>query len=168
MIIKTPLMKNLILIRHAKSSWDTPVQDFDRPLEPRGIKDAILVSKNFVKHLPSSLVIHSSTAKRARETAIIFAETISYPIDSIIFRDDLYTFDENKLEKSIKALPNDYENVILFGHNAAITDFVNKFGENFFDNIPTSGLVWLRFYSDYWGKIHDGKIIRTIFPKNLK
>lgn len=161
-------MKNLILIRHAKSSWDAPVQDFDRTLKKRGINDAHTVSLHFVKYVPSSFVIYSSTAKRARETAIIFAEALLYPVNSIIFEDDLYTFDENKLEKGIKSLSDDYENVILFGHNAAITDFVNKFGDIFIDNVPTSGLVWLRFDSDHWKKIHDGKTVRTIFPKNLK
>jgi phosphohistidine phosphatase len=161
-------MKNLILIRHAKSSWDYPLQDKDRPLEKRGINDAYLVSIECFKNLPSEFVIFSSSAKRAQETAVIFSKTFLYPIGSIYFRDDLYTFDENKLEKITKSMSNNFENVILFGHNGAITDFVNKFGDNFIDNVPTSGLVWLQFETDLWEKINKGKTKKTIFPRNLK
>ncbi len=161
-------MKNLILIRHAKSSWDNPSQDIDRPLEQRGIDDAHLVAIDSIKYLPQNFVIYSSVAKRARETAMIFAKTILYSFESIVFIDELYTFDENKLEKSIKSISNDFENVILFGHNEAITNFVNKFGDIFIDNVPTSGLVWLQFETDHWEKIGKGKTKKTIFPRNLK
>jgi phosphohistidine phosphatase len=161
-------MKNLIIIRHAKSSWNNFCQDSSRPLEQRGIDDAHLVASDCIKFLPSDFIIFSSPATRASETALIFASTILYPLESIVFRDDLYTFDENKLERIIKSIGNDFENVILFGHNEAITNFVNKFGDIFIDNVPTSGLVWLQFETDNWEKIGKGKIKKTIFPRNLK
>ena len=161
-------MKNLILIRHAKSSWNLSCLDKDRPLMERGMEDAHLVSIACMKILPMNFVIYSSTAKRASETANIFSETFLYPLESIDFRDDLYTFDENKLEKIIKSISNDLENVIVFGHNDAISNFVNKFGDIFIDNVPTSGLVWLQFQTDVWEKMHKGKTKKTIFPRNLK
>lgn len=161
-------MKNLILIRHAKSSWDAPVQDFDRTLKQRGRDDAYLVANNCTAILPTNCVIRSSSAKRTRETALIFATTFLYPLESIVFSDNLYTFDENKLEKVIKSINNDVENVILFGHNDAITNFVNKFGNLFVDNVPTSGVVWLQFESNNWDKITKCKTIKTIFPRDLK
>jgi phosphohistidine phosphatase len=161
-------MKNLILIRHAKSSWNTPVQDFDRLLEQRGREDAYLVANYFVKFLPSNFVIHSSSARRARETAVIFATTVLYPVESIVLRDNLYTFDANQLERVIKSISNDFDKVILFGHNDAITNFVNKFGDIFIDNVPTAGLVWLEFETDSWAGIAKCKTIKTIFPRNLK
>jgi len=165
---KIELMKNLILMRHAKSSWNAPVQDFDRTLEQRGIDDAHLVANECSNYLPLSFVIRSSSARRARETAMIFAKTILYPIESIVFSDNLYTFDANKLEKVIKSTTNDIDNVILFGHNDAITNFVNKFGDIFTDNVPTSGLVWLQFETDNWAGITKAKTIKTVFPRNLK
>jgi phosphohistidine phosphatase len=161
-------MKNLILIRHAKSSWDFLCQDIDRTLEHRGIEDAHLVAIDFKKHVPNTIIIQSSPAKRACETAKIFAKTLLYPLESIVFNDNLYTFDENKLEKVIKSSRNDFDTVILFGHNDAITNFVNKFGDIYIDNVPTSGLVWLQFITDSWETIHKGKTIKTIFPKKLK
>ncbi|MEN2401315.1 histidine phosphatase family protein [Flavobacterium sp. MC2016-06] len=161
-------MKNLILIRHAKSSWDAPLKDFDRPLMKRGILDAHDVSANISKFLPKTYIIWSSTAARAAETALIFAQNISYPIESIVFKDDLYTFDDRQLEKVIKSCDNSLESVILFGHNEAITNFVNKFGDVFIENVPTSGFVALQFDSESWDTINKGKTHKTIFPKDLK
>jgi len=160
-------MKNLILIRHAKSSWDAPLQDFDRPLMQRGIKDAHDVANSCLSFLPKQFQVLSSAAKRAKETAIIFAQNISYPIENIIFSEELYTFDERKLESIIKLFPNSYNNVILFGHNEAITNFVNKFGSIFIDNVSTSGFVSLQFDTEDWQSIQNGKTIKVIFPKDL-
>jgi len=161
-------MKNLIVIRHAKSSWDAPLKDIDRPLDNRGIKDAHRIALRAVKHLPKTFLMFSSTAKRASETAIIFAQNFLYPIENIVFKEELYTFDENNLERIVKSLNNKYDNVILFGHNEAITNFVNKFGNIFIENVPTSGFVSLKFDSDNWQFIHKGKTIKTLFPKDLK
>ena len=161
-------MKNLILIRHAKSSWEAPLKDFDRPLMKRGILDAHDVSANISNFLPKTYIIWSSTAARASETALIFAQNISYPIEGIVYKDDLYTFDDKQLEKVIKSCDNSFESVILFGHNEAITNFVNKFGDVFIENVPTSGFVSLQFDSESWDNINKGKTHKTIFPKDLK
>jgi len=110
----------------------------------------------------------SSSAKRASETSLIFAQNILYPIESIVFKEELYTFDENQLEKVIKSCSNIFESIILFGHNEAITNFVNKFGDIFIDHVPTAGFVALQFETDNWEKINKGKTKKTIFPKKLK
>lgn len=161
-------MKNLILIRHAKSSWEAPLKDFDRPLMKRGILDAHDVSLHISDYLPKTFIIWSSPAARASETALIFAQNLSYPIESIIYKDDLYTFDEKQLEKVIKSCDNSFESVILFGHNEAITNFVNKFGDVFIENVPTSGFVSLQFDAHSWDTISKGRTHKTIFPKDLK
>ncbi|WP_413998275.1 SixA phosphatase family protein [Flavobacterium sp. W1B] len=161
-------MKNLILIRHAKSNWDTPLKDIDRPLDQRGMKDAHLVSSNILDSIPKTYVMWSSIAKRASDTAIIFAQNILYPIECIVYKKELYTFDENQLEKTIKSCDNSFDSVILFGHNAAITNFVNKFGDVFIDNVPTSGFVFLQFDTDYWQEINKGKTKKILIPKDLK
>jgi len=161
-------MKNLILIRHAKSNWESPVRDIDRPLENKGIHDAHLVAANCMQFIPSTYIIWSSSAKRTRETALIFCQNFLYPIESVVFKEELYTFDVKQLEKVIKSCSNDFENVILFGHNDAITNFVDKFGDVIIGHVPTAGFVWLQFDTDSWGKINNGKTKKTIFPKNLK
>lgn len=161
-------MKNLILIRLAKSSWEAPLKDIDRPLNQKGINEAHLVASNCLRFLPTSYVVWSSIAQRASQTALIFAKNILYPIESIVFKKELYTFDENKLEKVIKSGNNIFETIILFGHNEAITNFVNKFGDIFIDHVPTAGFVALQFDTDDWAKINKGKTKKILFPKNLK
>lgn len=161
-------MKNLIVIRHAKSSWDAPVHDKERVLAPRGVRDAHLMAQNISEFIPKLNLVWSSTAKRASETAIIFAQNQMWPIESIIFKDDLYTFDASKLEKVIKSCDNSYENVILFGHNEAITEFVNKFGDIFIDNVPTAGFVSISFNVTNWTDVSKGKTTKILFPRDLK
>jgi phosphohistidine phosphatase len=161
-------MKTLILIRHAKSSWDAPLTDKDRPLNSRGIADAHLVAAEAAAHLPASYIVWSSTAQRAKNTAYIFAETLSIPIDTISFKDELYTFDEKKLEKIIKGCDNQFDNLILFGHNEAITNFVNIFGNRAVDNVPTSGFVSISFDETNWNNIRKGITNVLLFPRELK
>ena len=161
-------MKNLILIRHAKSSWDAPIDDKQRFLSTRGVKDAHLISQHIDTLIPKTNLIWSSDAKRASETAIIFAQNLNWPLESIIFKEDLYTFDCTKLEKEIKKCADEYENLILFGHNEAITEFVNKFGDVFIDNVPTTGFISISFPEDSWTKIKNGKTATILFPRDLK
>lgn len=161
-------MKNLILIRHAKSSWDAPLIDKDRPLSKRGIDDAHLMAANVEEYLPKSYIVWSSTAQRAKNTAYIFAENLSIPLDTILFKDELYTFDERKLEKIIKDCNNQYDNLILFGHNDAITNFVNTFGNLAVDNVKTTGFVSLSFDENDWNNICKGTTEKVLFPSDLK
>ncbi len=161
-------MKNLILIRHSKSSWETPLKDIDRPLSRRGIFDAHLISSKINEYLPKSFIVWSSHAKRAKETAVIISQNLNIPLETIIFKQDLYTFDEYDLETEIKKCENNFDSLILFGHNGAITNFVNKFGNLSIDNVPTSGVVSLQFPIDDWKKLKKGKTVKTIFPSHFK
>jgi len=161
-------MKNLILVRHAKSSWETPLKDRDRPLSKNGLQAAHLVSSYVSKYLPKTYLFWTSVAERASQTALIFAQNLSYPIESIIYKEELYTFDENQLAKVIKSCKNEFDSVILFGHNGAITNFVNNFGDVFIENVPTSGFVSLQFDVDDWSAIEKGKTLKVIVPKDLK
>jgi len=161
-------MKQLILIRHAKSSWDTPLNDVDRPLTVKGLHDAHLVSIHSGLHIPKSYIMWSSIAKRASETAMAFAQNLSYPLESIQFREDLYTFDHEVLEKVIRTCPDSCHCLIVFGHNDAITNFVNKFGSEFIENVPTCGFVNIKFDYHNWSNISNGCTKRIIFPRDLK
>ncbi len=70
-------MKKIIIVRHAKSSWDEHFNDHDRSLAVRGLKDAELVSLKFkeLKEIPDLVI--SSTAKRAKMTADIFKKNLN-------------------------------------------------------------------------------------------
>ena len=161
-------MKNLILVRHAKSSWNVPVQDVDRSISSRGIKDAHFIALKAVDIVPKSYIVWSSNAKRTKETATIFSQYLSIPLEVIQFSKDLYTFDDKQLLQIIKKCKNEHNNLILFGHNEAITNFVNKFGDLNIENVPTSGLVHLQFDCADWENLSKGKTICTLFPSHFK
>ncbi|WP_395058537.1 SixA phosphatase family protein [Flavobacterium sp.] len=160
-------MKSLILVRHSKSNWDLPVLDIHRSLTESGILNIQKVAVMAKEILSSNCVIWSSTAVRASHTALLFCKQGLLDENKIEFKDNLYTFDENQLEKEIKKCENNVENLILFGHNEAITNFVNKFGDKYITNVPTAGFVYLQFEQNSWKDINKGKTIRTIFPKEI-
>jgi phosphohistidine phosphatase len=161
-------MKSLILVRHAKSSWEFSLEDKQRPLAENGINAIKKVGKLAQDFVNEDFVLWSSTAKRAKETALLFTENANLKSNNIQFNDNLYTFNENQLEKEIKKCDNFVNKLILFGHNEAITNFVNKFGDEYIFNVPTAGLVFLQFESDNWENINKGKIIKKIFPKEIE
>ncbi len=160
-------MKNLTLIRHGKASQDFGYKDFDRPLLNIGVENSILIANKFANDLLDDILIWSSSAKRASGTAKIFLKCWNMDSNLIQFKDELYTFDGSNLEKIIKSLPLEVKNILIFGHNGAITDFVNKFGNNYVDNVPTSGLVSIEFETNDWKLISTGKIKTTLFPSQF-
>ncbi len=161
-------MKELILIRHAKSDRDQPVSDRDRPLNQRGITDAQLVARQVSGLLSATDGIYSSPAKRALSTALIFAGLIDLPADKIKIQEAFYTFSSRDLRKAIRQLPDELSSVAIFGHNEAITDFVNEYTGSDIDNVPTSGFVRMSFPADSWSGLADGVVLQAVFPKDLK
>lgn len=156
----------LILIRHAKSSWKHDLIDHERPLSLRGLNDSQLVFNEIRKFLPSNYKVYCSTSKRTTQTVKIFSILNNLQFDNIVFKKELYTFNSLELEKCIKKYKE--ENLIIFGHNNAITDFVNKFGNYYIENVPTCGVVIIKFEDLNTISSQKGVIIKTIFPRDLK
>lgn len=161
-------MKTLIIIRHAKSDWDSPSGDFDRKLASRGINDAKAVAAEALPFVPKTALLWSSSARRAANTAVIFANVFGRQPDEIEFKEELYTFDGRDFAKIIKSCSEVHQNLVVFGHNEAITDFVNKFGDILIDNVPTSGFVMITFENAQWAEIGKGKTRKVIFPRELR
>ncbi|WP_138433906.1 SixA phosphatase family protein [Winogradskyella algicola] len=161
-------MKSITLVRHGKSSWEFDVSDTLRPLKNRGINDAKLVANQFVKSNELPDFIYSSPAVRAFSTCKIFLEVFNLSEDSVIVKDDLYDFGGESVINFIKRLPNNYNLVMIFGHNHAFTSIANIFGDKFIDNLPTSGLIKLNFDISYWKELRQGTTELIIIPKELK
>ena len=161
-------MKNLIIVRHAKSSWKHNVRDLDRPIKNRGITDITAVSKEFKRKYSHPDAVFSSPAKRAFDTCNIFLQHIEFSYNNAIISPEIYDFGGNSLINFIESIDDTYNNVMLFGHNHALTYFVNTYGDNYIDNLPTSGLVIFEFDIDTWEDLKPGKIIELIIAKNLR
>jgi phosphohistidine phosphatase len=162
-------MKTLYLVRHAKSSWDDKsLDDFDRPLNKRGKKDAPFMGRKLRKlwDAEPELII-SSPAKRARKTAKIMAEEIRYPKKKIQWEDALYEATETTLLKVIHEQHDDIKSLMILGHNPSLTAFYNLMSDEVIDNIPTSGVVCVEFPAENWAAItpNSGKLVFFDYPK---
>ncbi|PID70936.1 MAG: histidine phosphatase family protein [Flavobacteriales bacterium] len=158
-------MKTLFIVRHAKSSWKYDVEDIDRPLKERGINDAYLISKVLKKEIERPHKFISSCANRALHTAMIFAYTFNYPLANVRISKSLYSFSDGYLIKTVKALDDGFESVIIFSHDHGINTFVNKFGSKPITHVPTCGVIGLKFDIKHWKNIKNGKTILVEFPK---
>ncbi|WP_298394843.1 histidine phosphatase family protein [Flavobacterium sp.] len=161
-------MKSLLLIRHSKSSWNNNLIDFERPISEEGINKSIKMAHKTTIFFDNQSLIWVSASERTVQTAKIFFSIWNVTTDNQVFyKNELYTFDCNILEKIIKTCPNEFDKLILFGHNSAITDFVNKFGDIFIDNVPTSGFVSINFDADDWQNLRKGRTEKIIFPRDI-
>ncbi|RLD73627.1 MAG: histidine phosphatase family protein [Bacteroidetes bacterium] len=162
-------MKTLYIVRHAKSSWDYEgIEDIDRPLKKRGIKDAYLISSILQKKIETPSVFVSSCANRALHTAMIFSYSFNYPLSNLKISKSLYSFSDGYLIKTVMALDNGFDSAIIFSHDHGISDFVNKFGSKKINHVPTSGVVAIEFKTKHWKNIKVGKTLFTEFPKYHK
>jgi len=161
-------MKSIVLVRHGKSSWEFDISDSLRPLKNRGVNDAKLVANQFINRNKLPDFIYSSPAVRAFSTCKIFLEIFSLSEDSVGVKEDLYDFGGENVINFIKRLPDNYNLVMLFGHNHAFTSIANIFGDKFIDNLPTSGLIKLNFDISDWKDLKKGTTEFIIIPKELR
>jgi phosphohistidine phosphatase len=164
-------MKTLYIIRHAKSSWNYPgLSDFERPLNERGKRDAPRMGKRLKEKGVRPDLFLSSPAKRAFSTAKRIANVLGYEKEHIKTDKKLYHADDETMLEVIHGLKNKYNEVMVFGHNPGLTDFVNALmdTEHPIDNIPTSGVVCFQFQTDAWATITwgTGHLLFFDYPKS--
>ena len=162
-------MKNLIIVRHCKSSWKDPsLSDFDRPLNKRGNIDGELMS-NYLREKEKKIdKLISSTSKRTRLTSKYFIEKIHF--NSISYLDELYHASYSEIIKIISKIENNFNNIMVIGHNPGLTELINQNTSMNIYNLPTTGVVKVKFKGDKWERITEnkGKIVYKKFPKELK
>jgi len=161
----------LTLIRHAKSDWDDrSLSDFQRPLNPRGRRDAPTMARRFVAGLvrepTTSLLLVSSPALRALSTAQIFAETLAIAQAAIVLEPRIYEASPGTLLEIVRGFAETDRHVLLFGHNPGLSDFARIMAECPFSEMPTCAAAHLRF-NTRWRDLNpgDGELLRYNFPK---
>ncbi len=161
-------MKRLILVRHGKSAWDNNLPDNKRPLKKRGERDGLLVAKSFSSFFQEPVTVWSSPAVRALSTANIFKNELAIADKQFNIVNSLYTFDSGDLYSQIQNCDPGIDKLMVFGHNPAMTNLVNKLGDSYVDNVPTTGLTVIDFETNSWENLKNGKTILSLFPKNLR
>ncbi|XOZ34773.1 SixA phosphatase family protein [Halomonadaceae bacterium KBTZ08] len=141
----------LTLIRHAKSSWeDAKLRDFDRPLNERGQQDAPEMARRMAARGERPDHFLASSARRARETALILAQGVGFPEGDIHFERDLYLADSQQLLSTIQRLPDTSQNAWLVGHNPDLTELANLLAGPQTDNLPTCAVFQMAFEAGSW------------------
>jgi phosphohistidine phosphatase len=162
-------MKELYLLRHAKSSWDLDLDDYYRPLNERGYKDADRMGRYLnEKKLHFDLVL-SSPAIRAYSTALIFCNSLKMPGNEIVLREDLY---ETKVHDYLKCL-SEIENcnkVLLAGHNNTITEVAQKITHDRVNELKTCTIIGISFNFPSWKDIlhSKGKLLFELSPESIE
>lgn len=160
-------MKTIHLLRHAKSDWsDTALTDIDRPLNARGIRSAKLMAIKLVEAGCHFEAIFCSPALRAQSTIQRISEQL--PDMNIQLKTDksLYTFDAAELFSWFQALDDSLSDVLIIGHNPALTDFCYALSDRDIQNIPTCAYVQLKATQPcLWSKIAQTPFTITSFIK---
>jgi len=161
-------MKVVYFIRHAKSSWeDMSLRDIDRPLNPRGKRDAPFMAKLLKGKgvLPNAII--SSPANRAHTTASVFAAELDIKKEDIRIKEAIYEAYTDDVLEVLRSLENDLNTVLIFGHNPTFTSLSNMFTTEYIANVPTCGITRVECTSDDWADFgkDNSKLTDFYYPK---
>ncbi|MEO7531685.1 MAG: histidine phosphatase family protein [Sediminibacterium sp.] len=144
-------MKQILIIRHAKSSWALAGQDdFDRPLNERGMKDAPMMAQRLLNKKVTIDTLIASPAKRALTTANFFADIFEMEKGNLTTVQKLYHAHPNIFYDVIAAIDDSVATAAIFSHNPGITAFVNELTSTKIDNMPTCGVFAVKAATDHW------------------
>ncbi|MDR9419845.1 SixA phosphatase family protein [Gracilimonas sp.] len=167
-------MKQILLMRHAKSSWENPaLKDYDRPLNDRGNKDAPMMG-TFIREIgykPGAVI--SSPAQRAKETTNLSMEAASVNSEHIQWSEDLYYGSMREYIKAIQSVDDQNERVLLIGHNPLIENTAGVLAgseQKTAIRMPTAALVCLESFAEKWEDLAPGtcQVKWMMIPKVLK
>lgn len=161
-------MKTLYLIRHAKSSWKFPeLDDFDRPLNKRGKRDAPMMGQRLHQHSIVPNLILCSPAKRTKRTAQAIAKAVDYPASEIKYRQAIYEASAEEMSTLLQSVDNSENTVLLVAHNPGLTELANRLTSHYIDNVLTAGVVAMQFSITHWKEIENeqGQFLWYDYPK---
>lgn len=154
-------MKELLLLRHAKSSWATPgMPDFERPLNKRGRRAAAALAQYLTDEGLSPSLILSSDARRTRETLEPIQGAFGSRV-AVHLEPKLYLADPPTILDRLRKVPDDIPSVLMIGHNPGFQEFALELAEaagsaaadttaRIEEKFPTAALVRFRLKIDRW------------------
>lgn len=164
-------MKTLFINRHAKSSWKFEnLNDFDRPLNSRGNKSAKFMAEKLKEKGEEFDLIISSPANRALSTSEYFADEYGYDHSLIEEAHSMYHADHGTLLTIIDNMPDNFNKIMIFGHNPGFTNLANVLTGDTLGNIPTCGIIKINFDVDKWQEVTPASGTMEFFdyPKRYK
>lgn len=162
-------MKELLILRHAKSSWDNPsLDDHDRPLNERGLRDAPRMGKLIKqkKCIPDYVVC--STSERTRQTVQHVGEACEFQ-GTTEFLETLYGTSVGAHVKILQAVPDDFDRVMVVGHNPTLENFVDELSGQH-HRFPTAALAYFRMSITHWKDLSlasEAQLVDLWRPKEI-
>jgi phosphohistidine phosphatase len=148
-------MKTLLLVRHAKSSWEHPgVSDHDRPLNDRGLRDAPAMGRHLAERGVAPDVILSSTALRSRTTAELIAKALGFDAARIVTDERLYAASADEVLRVIGEIDGDASSAMVVGHNPETASLAHRLSDEI-HAMPTCAVAEFTFDVDAWYEIGD-------------
>jgi phosphohistidine phosphatase len=170
-------MHTLILLRHAKSSWQDPaLSDKDRPLNSRGVVAAPLMGRAMAKHGLDPDLVLCSPARRTRDTfALVMPELKTEP--QIVYEDGLYHGTSAEMLTLLQQVAPAASQILVVGHNPELQQFAldligsgpKHLRDRLEARLPTAGLVVIRFSAGSWSNIvlNSGKLELFLTPRDV-
>ena len=161
-------MKELLIMRHAKSSWNPPYPtDFERPLNKRGRKAAPRMGKFLAgRDLLPDLIV-SSPAERAKQTVELFMMASGYDGETH-FEQGIYNAYIGDLVAVVQGLPDAVERAMLVGHNPGFEMLVEQLcGGDV--RMPTAAIAYIKLPVTSWADVgrETGELQWLVTPKLL-
>jgi len=171
-------VKTILLLRHAKSAWNTSgLSDHERPLNRRGERAAKAVADHLAQRGPRPDLILCSTATRARQTLAPLMKRLGTPAPPLSLEDDLYLASEGSLLARLQALADDVATVLLVGHNDGIWQLAEALAGRgppallaaLQEKYPTGTLTVLDFPTGTWRDLAagSGELLAFVRPRDL-
>lgn len=162
-------MKQLLILRHAKSSWsDDSLADHDRPLNKRGKGDAPRMGKLLAQEDLTPDLIITSSAKRAQMTAEAVADSSGYD-EEIIATRALYMASPDDYIEALNQLPDSNNLIMVVGHNPGVEYLVQELTGSW-ERMPTAALAYVELSVDRWRDLAidtAGNLLALWLPKEL-
>lgn len=156
------MQHQLLILRHGKSDWDTDARtDFERPLAKRGRKAVKRMGHWIAEHGPLPDHVVSSTAERARQTALRFCRAAGIPEIDICWEPAIYEASLQTLLEIARAVPAGVQTALLVGHNPGLDDLVRYLGDASIERcmapnlMPTTALAHLGLAGE-WSDLGPG------------
>lgn len=163
-------MKQIFLLRHAKSDWSNITQqDFDRPLSKRGVRDALLMSQHMLKMNLKVDKVFCSSSMRTKETFDLCADGFDFDIKNAKYYDDLYYGNHESIIDLLVNVNQSANSVLVVGHNPTMHILLEQLTGLSIIKYPTSTLAQIILQKE-WKDLLLNKCELKLFlrPKELK
>ena len=165
-------MKNLVLMRHGKSSWkDKELSDFDRPLKKRGKSDTPVMGKLLWEEGFEPDLVLSSSAVRCVETVDLLYESLHLSDEMVKYKKVFYQAEVDDYLNELTGLDNAVSSVLCVGHNPSLETLLQHLTGDI-EVLSTAAVAWIKLPIHTWvevaGEDFQGSLVGIWRPKEIR